>query len=57
MFYLIYIIYFFKCLTPGERLFTIVWAWHTRKEMNGGWLSHMETAIERAHETAEAAFV
>lgn len=55
MFYLIYIIYFFKCLTAGEKLFTLMWAWQTRNEMTTDWFTHIETAMERAKESAEKA--
>lgn len=50
MLYLIYFIFWFKQLSPGERLFTLVYAWDTRKERKDDWLVHIETAMDRALE-------
>jgi len=52
MLYLIYIVYFWRQLTLGEKVFTLVWAWDTRHEMTTDWFTHIETAMERAKETA-----
>jgi len=48
MLYLIYFIFWFKRLTPGEQLFTLCHAWNTRKERDTDRLVHIETAMDRA---------